>query len=335
MKKTIQIFTIFLLFASYIACQESPTTSDKNKTKSQLDSLPITQNFNPFIAPDTATIPNDPRGNAIRYGRKLFTQTAYYLGPNGKVGKFAGNYMNCQNCHLEAATRPYGNNFLTLYLRYPQYRGREGEVLTIADRVNNCLERPMIGKPIPYNSREMRAFLAYFRWLAEGRTVSFDEDPHRLPQLEFPDYAADTIRGAAVYKTHCERCHHVHGQGEMDSLGIAYKYPPLWGDKSYAAGSSMDRVGKAAQFIKTNMPFGVAWDKPVLTDSEALDVAAYINSKPRPKPDLTKDYPHPEDKQFDYGHPPFADTFSIAQHKYGPFAPIIAYQKAKKAAAKK
>ncbi len=60
--------------------------------------------------------------------------------------QLCGNKMNCTNCHLDVGTRPYSNNFLETYLKYPQYRAREGRVLTIEDRINNCFERPMNGK---------------------------------------------------------------------------------------------------------------------------------------------------------------------------------------------
>ena len=79
------------------------------------------------------------------------------------------------------------------------------------------------------------------------------------------------------------------------------------------------------------MPFDSArYDKPVLTDQQALDVAAFVNDdrihkRPNPK---TFDYPHPEEKAIDYATPPFADKFSAEQDKFGPYKPIIDYWKA-------
>ena len=59
-----------------------------------------------------------------------------------------------------------------------------------------------------------------------------------------------------------------------------------------------------------------------LSDIEAWDVAAFVNSQPRPKKDLSKDWPKISTKSFDHPFGPYADTFSEKQHKYGPFAAI-------------
>jgi thiosulfate dehydrogenase len=40
----------------------------------------------------------------------------------------------------------------------------------------------------------------------------------------------------------------------------------------------MARLRTAASFIRHNMPYG----NPTLTDQQAFDVAAYVNSRPRP-----------------------------------------------------
>ena len=38
-------------------------------------------------------------------------------------------------------------------------------------------------------------------------------------------------------------------------------------------------------------------------------------------------YPRIEEKDMDYDTGPFADTFSAAQHKFGPYPPIVEYRK--------
>ena len=63
-----------------------------------------------------------------------------------------------------------------------------------------------------------------------------------------------------------------------------------------------------------------------LSDDEAYDVSAYINSKPRPvKEGLEEDYPELFRKPVDSPYPPYADPFPQEQHQYGPFGPIRAY----------
>ena len=61
-------------------------------------------------------------------------------------------------------------------------------------------------------------------------------------------------------------------------------------------------------------------DNPSLSAEEAYDVAAYIDSQDRPHKDgLAKDYPNLKLKPFDSPYGPYADNYSKAQHKYGPF----------------
>ena len=80
--------------------------------------------------------------------------------------EYLGNKMNCSNCHLKAGTVPYGLNFYSTHARYPQYRGRENRVMTLPERVNNCVERPHNGVPMPLDSKEMIAIVSYMKWLS-------------------------------------------------------------------------------------------------------------------------------------------------------------------------
>jgi thiosulfate dehydrogenase len=286
-----------------------------------------------YRLPDTNRIPNDKYGAMVRYGRELMLNTAYYIGPNGKNGQYLGNKMNCTNCHQDAGTKPYSFSLMLSHEHYPQYRGREGKVLSLAERVNNCIMRPHSGKPLPLDSKEMLAFLSYLRWInnelrPEDRKMKGFENL----TIAFPNRAGDVARGERLYNDKCLRCHGEDGEGVLKPGDGSYLYPPLWGQYGYQPGSSMHRVIKQARWIKANMPNDSAtYFKPVLTDEEAIDLASFINddrihARPNPK---TLDYPYPEEKAIDYGHGPFADSFSEMQHKFGPFTPIIDYWKAK------
>lgn len=308
-----------------LSCKQETNTADaESKDSSSAETL--------FVPPDTADIPHDEFGDMVRYGRELIVNTAYYLGPEGKVGHYLNNKMNCGNCHLDAGTRPYGLNFFSSHGRYPQYRGRENKILSLADRVNNCIERPHHGKPMPLDSKEMLAIVSYMRWLSQGvptgKRVKGD-DGIEISLLNRP---ADPKHGAAVYEQHCKSCHGDNGQGQWNADSGTYLYPPLWGEWSYESGSSIHRVLKSAKFIKANMPHKQAyWDKPVLTDEEAIDVAAFVNDDdihPRPQPKNSHGYENIAVKPIDYHRGPFTDTFSERQHKFGPYQPIIEYHKA-------
>lgn len=286
------------------------------------------------IAVDTAMIPESKFGEAVKYGRQLMLNTAYYIGPEGIKGKYLGNKISCTNCHQDAGTKLYSFNLMKSHEDYPQYRAREGKILTLAERINNCVMRPQNGvKPLPLDGEEMIAFLSYLKWI--NSFVPKGEEPFKGQKnktLDLPSVAASPERGALLYDVHCVRCHGKDGAGVLAADQHAYRYPPLWGAQSYQPGSSMHRVIKQAQWLKANMPYDKATaDAPVLTDADALDIASFINSdqlhkRPNPK---TFDYPHPEEKAIDYAHAPFVDPFSEEQHRVGPWQPIIDHLKKK------
>jgi thiosulfate dehydrogenase len=289
---------------------------------------PTTLNNQLWTAPDTSGLGDSEKHQMIKYGRKLVAHTAAYIGPHGSVSKYA-NGMNCQNCHLDAGTKPFGNNYSAVASTYPKFRERSGAVESIYKRVNDCFERSLNGKAIDTASREMQAIKAYIEWL--GQEVKKGEKPHGsgLTELAFLDQSADPKKGKEVYVAKCQRCHGPNGEGQLDSNKVTYQYPPLWGPHSYTIGAGLFRLSRFAGYVKSNMPFGTNYDKADLSDQEAWDVAAFVNSQPRPTKDLRKDWPKISGKPFDHPFGPYADTFSEKQHKYGPFLPIAQYKKGK------
>ena len=149
------IIPILIILTGFAGCNGS----DKNVKESEIPSKDTTA----YLVPDTSTIPHDQFGEMVRYGRELIVNTAHYIGPDGVAGKYLGNKMNCVNCHLDAGTRPYGFNFLSTHARYPQYRGRENLVLNLGERINNCVERPHNGTPLPLDSKEINAMECYMK----------------------------------------------------------------------------------------------------------------------------------------------------------------------------
>lgn len=276
--------------------------------------------------PDSTLIPLTPKGDLIRYGYELIAHTARYLGPQGKV-RAISNGMNCQNCHLRAGTKPFGNNYSAVTSTYPKFRSRSGKLETIEKRINDCLERSLNGSPLQEDSREMRAIIAWFEWLGQG--IPKGEAPLGAGILSLPllSRAADPVEGMAVYEKHCRLCHGAQGEGARHPDSLEWRYPPLAGSGSFNTGAGLHRLSRFAGYVKHNMPYGVTFDKPVLTDQEAWDVAAYINSLPRPRKSFPEDWPDIATKPFDHPFGPYADSFSERQHKYGPF---LAMQGARK-----
>ena len=258
----------------------------------------------------------------VIYGQDLVAHTAKYLGPKGSVLPIT-NGMNCQNCHLDAGTRAWGNNFGAVYATYPKFRERSGSVEDIHKRVNDCFERSLNGKAIDTNSREMRAIYTYLKWL--GKDVPKNKKPYGsgLEKLAFLSRAASPDAGRQVYTNKCQTCHGPSGEGQPNPDGKTFATPPLWGNQSYNDGAGLYRLSNFASFVWNNMPFGQAThESPALSVEEAWDVAAYVNSQARPHIDQSKDWPDIAKKPVDFPFGPYTDTFSERQHKYGPFSPI-------------
>jgi len=303
--------------------------------KKQMDVVPTAVDSSQFksVSLDSATDLWIPPGDdvlqklgkekvaQINYGKDIIANTAKYFGPMGSIAQIT-NGMNCQNCHLEAGTKPYGNNYSAVYTTYPKYRPRSGAIEDIYKRVTDCFERSLNGKPPVKGSKEMEAIVAYINFLGSNVQVGKKPKGSGIYELEFLDRAADPIRGKSVYLAKCVSCHKEDGSGVKSEDKITYQYPPLWGVNSYNVGAGLYRISRFAGYIKANMPFGASYKEPKLTDEEAWDIAAYVNSMPHPSKDIRKDWPKIDEKIFDHPFGPFADGFSEKQHKFGPFDAI-------------
>jgi len=275
----------------------------------------------PDITSDT-TIKGEER-NLILYGQDLIAHTSKYFGPKGSVSKLT-NGMNCQNCHLNAGNQPWGNNYGGVYSTYPKYRDRSGRVESIYKRVSDCMERSLNGKALDSNSREYTAIYSYIKYL--GKNVKKDTKPNGsgIEKIKLLDRAADPQKGKIVYVAKCQICHGNNGQGQLLANNAEYAYPPVWGEHSYNDGAGLYRISNLAGYIKNNMPFlQTTHEKPTLSDEQSWDLAAYINSQPRPHMNQSKDWPNIKKKPFDYPYGPYADSFSEQQHKFGPYQIIV------------
>ncbi|HEV3414904.1 MAG TPA: c-type cytochrome [Puia sp.] len=272
--------------------------------------------------PDSSAIPAGSEGDLIRYGQDLIARTGYYFGPGGVVGRKA-NGMNCQNCHIDAGRRPWGNNFGGVRSAYPKFKERRGAVEDIAQRVADCFERSLNGVAPDSTSREVQAMIAYMEWLGMGVPKGKKPAGAGIEAIPYLERAADPAKGRQLYTLKCQTCHGPEGAGLKDKDGRVYVYPPLWGDHSYNTGASLYRLSRLAGFMFSNMPWGADYRKPQLTAEEAWDLAAFIDSQPRPVKVFRQDWPDVTLKPVDHPFGPFADSFGSVQHKFGPFPPIV------------
>jgi thiosulfate dehydrogenase len=264
------------------------------------------------------------------YGRRLISQTTEYLGPdvaNPNMRRM-NSRLACASCHLGAGAEPGTLSLATAFDRYPRISPRSGGNETIQDRINGCMMRSMNGSALAEDSPEMIAMTAYLRFLAqEDAGTSASKKKAREPAaFRTPNRAADLRHGEEVFGKRCAACHGRDGAGlpAAKDLVHGFVFPPLWGPNGFNDGAGMHRALTAAKFVKARMPLGNA----DLNDDDAFDVAAYLNSQPRPhRGGLERDYPDRAKKPVDTPYGPYADPFPQEQHAFGPFVPIEAFYK--------
>uniref|UniRef100_UPI00029A162E c-type cytochrome n=1 Tax=Pedobacter agri TaxID=454586 RepID=UPI00029A162E len=240
----------------------------------------------------------------------------------GIVGRLT-NGMNCQNCHNDAGRKIWALNYSAVASTYPQFKARSNKVVSIADRINGCFQRSLNGEKLDTATKEMQAMIAYMKWLGKDVSKGIKPDKNAVEKLAFLDRAASLQNGRIAYTNLCMSCHGKNGEGKMNDAGNEYAFPPLWGQHSYNDGAGLYRISNFAGFVKNNMPFGTSYEHPFLSDEEAWDVAAFVNSQPRPHKDQSMDWKDISKKPVDFPFGPYKDKFSEVQHKYGPFKPIV------------
>ncbi len=286
---------------------------------------------------DTDKLSHNKKNDEIKYGFELFQNTPEYIGANNKHNNtvYSGNNLSCTNCHLNAGTKAYSAPLIGVNNRFPQYRGRENEMGTLEERINGCMERSMNGIVLPVDSKEMNAMISYMKWISRYAPDDGIVKGLGFLPITIPNRSVNLNNGEKIYEMHCVICHEKDGSGQKMPNSDRYLYPPLWGNDAYNHGAGMTRVITAAKFIKANMPQGIEFSEPTLTDEECYDVAGYVNQQLRPlKENSEIDFPDIKKKPVSTPYPPYDDDFSIRQHQLGPFQPIMEYYKTKYGIAK-
>ncbi|OJH42949.1 cytochrome C [Cystobacter ferrugineus] len=225
----------------------------------------------PFHLPRESTLPRGPEGDRIRRGLRLVMLT------ERELPGYVGNGLRCTSCHLQAGRVRYAAPWVGITGVLPEYRSRSGRMNTLEERINDCFERSMNGKPLPEDGVEMRSIVAYMSWLSQnvpkGRSVEGRGFKHITPRP-----TPDREQGARLYEARCARCHAHEGRGMKNPDG-SYLIPALGGEQSFNIGAGMARLDTAAAFIRWNMPL---LQGGTLTDQEAYDIADYFIHLPRP-----------------------------------------------------
>ena len=227
--------------------------------------------------PTEKDIPADSLGASIRRGLYLLRFTPESLP------QFATSSLRCTSCHQNDGLKATSAPLTGSQARFPKYMSRSGAVIALADRVNYCFTRSLAGNAIPVGSREMVDILAYLAFISHDVPVGAKiAGTNGLLSMK-DTLVGDAASGAKLFgEKQCIVCHGPEGKGNGP-------IPAIWGATSYSIGASMAREERAASFIWHNMPQSAPG---TLTPQQAFDLAAFVNSHPRPdSPGKEGDWP--------------------------------------------
>lgn len=236
----------------------------------------------PLVVPDLNELEKNEFGESVLRGKALLENTKALLP------KHVGANMSCTNCHLASGTKAFAIPWVGITARFPQYRARTGKMDTLQERVNDCFERSLNGKPLDPISVEMTDIVSYMTWLSRGYRIGQSVEGSGLKRIRL-ERPPNLARGQALYDAKCAACHKASGEGHFDEGSQRAIFPPLWTQSSFNIGAGMARLHTAAGFIQHNMPQG---QEGSLSDDEAYDIAAYFIQQSRPQFKKTKhDWP--------------------------------------------
>lgn len=270
MKKAQLCFLILaLLGAAAAPAADKSRLDDQTQLPPSPTQQPGTKYFQP---PSESELPNNAFGDMVRKGEAYFTNTKA-LAP-----QYVGNEMNCANCHIDRGRMANSAPLWAAYPMYPAYRKKNNKVNTYVERMQGCFQFSMNGTPPAADSEILTALTAYAYWLSSGAPTGKALPGRGFDEPRRPEGGYDIARGKIVYEQQCALCHGDNGEGKR--VGVTSVFPPVWGKDSYNWGAGMHRINTAAGFIKHNMPLGRGG---TLSDQQAWDVAAFINSHERPQ----------------------------------------------------
>jgi thiosulfate dehydrogenase len=239
-------------------------------------SLAGQNNDDPYPPPGMDKVPAGPKGDLIKLGYQEHTET------NTVLDGYDKSTLSCESCHANGGVGS-SLDLVGVSKTYPQYNSRAGKVITLEDRINGCFVRSMNGKPLPKDSKEMKALIAYYGYISQNVPDGTKDRPWaKLKKVKGDITKVDVNKGRELFNQSCIACHGQDGNGQDNGLA-------LWGNNSFNVGAGMNRMRTTTGFIETYMPKN---NPGSLSEQEAMEIAAYIHSMERPDfPDKIYDWP--------------------------------------------
>jgi thiosulfate dehydrogenase len=254
--------SVALIFNTFVTTRPIPAPASPEAMRQHQVSQSVSKlTFNP---PALGDAPEKIR-DAVQHGYNIVNETHKY------VPDHVGNKLDCTNCHFNAGMVEDTLSLVGVGAVFPKYHPMRKEVVDLAAMTNMCFERNLNAKPLPADSNDMIAVLAYYQWISKGIPVYAKVPWLGLEPLE-SEHKPDVQAGSEAF-SQCMSCHGQNGQGLPDDG------PPLWGNDSFSAASSMAKTEILAAFVHRLMPKGNA----DLTTTQALDVATFVLSHSRPQ----------------------------------------------------
>lgn len=199
-------------------------------------------------------------------GKLIFDQTPAYASP------WVGNKLSCGDCHIKSGTEDFAAPMIDMAGLFPMFNKRAGHIISLQNRIQECFARSEAGIPLPEDSQQMHALVAYIDWLSRDGVKGKAYKGRGF--IKIPQLSGDPVRGKAVYAAQCAACH------GSDGAGVPPILPALWGHDSYNDGAGMNNPAKMAAFVLHNMPQN---HPGTLTPQQAWDVATFVHTQPRQK----------------------------------------------------
>ncbi len=212
---------------------------------------------------------------AVKRGCNIFSN------PQKHAGRFVRANIRCKDCHLDLGMAPELAPIGQGWVQGDKYDPVTGIVLSYELRTMQCFInssngfKPNILDSVIQDLKVYGRYLAFKQGLREG--VEYPE--RRMTKVVPTGEGDDYLRGKVVYLKECAMCHGEKGYGHVADDGTVI-VPALAGPYSWNTDSRMYNENMTlAAIIKTAMP---AHKRGSLTDTQSRDIAAYLQTLPRP-----------------------------------------------------